>query len=55
MKEAMNMGAFGISFLKYFVELLILAAVGIVGIFAGKALRKRKDAKMAAEKIREEK
>lgn len=49
------MEAFVMSFLKYFVELLILAAVGIAGIFAGKALRKRKDAKMAAEKIQEEK
>jgi hypothetical protein len=51
----MYMGAFGTSFLWYFVELLVLAIVGIAGIFAGKALRKRKDAKMAAEKIQEEK
>ena len=49
------MEAFGASFLWYFVEFLALAIVGIAGIFAGKALRKRKDAKIAAEKVQEEK
>ena len=47
--------AFGMSFLQYFIIFVILVAVGIGGIFAGKALRKRKDAKEAAEKIQEEK
>lgn len=47
--------AFAESFLQYFVILVILVVVGIGGAFAGKALRKRKNAKIEAEKIQEEK
>ncbi len=35
------------SFLQYLITLVILAAIGMAGIFAGKALRVRKDAKTA--------
>ena len=37
------------SFLQYVIVMVILAAVGVGGVFAGKKLRERKDAKMAAE------
>lgn len=46
------------SFIQYVVILIILAAVAVGGIFTGKALRKRKDAKDLAasvEEIQEEK
>lgn len=36
------------SFLQYVIIMVILAAVGVGGVFAGKKLRERKDAKMAA-------
>lgn len=37
------------SFIKYLIELIFLAAVAVCGIFAGKKLRDRKDAKLASE------
>lgn len=36
-------------FLKYVIIMLILAAIGIAGVFAGKKLRERKDAKQALD------
>lgn len=39
--------AFIASFLQYLITLVILAAIGVAGIFVGKALRVRKDAKTA--------
>lgn len=36
------------SFLQYLVIMILLAAIGIAGAFAGKKLRERKDAKLAA-------
>lgn len=36
------------SFLQYVIIMVILAAVGVGGVFAGKKLREHKDAKMAA-------
>ncbi len=51
----MAIAAFGVSFLQYLIIFIILIVVGIGGIFAGKALRKRKNAKIEAEKIQEEK
>lgn len=36
------------SFLQYFIILVILAALGVGGIFLGRFLRKKKDAKDAA-------
>lgn len=47
--------AFLASFLQYFIILILLVAIGIGGAFAGKALRKRKDAKAAAGQVQEEK
>ena len=41
--------AFLASFFEYVVVLIILAAVAVGGIFAGKTLRKKKDVKAAAE------
>ncbi len=41
--------AFISSFLQYFVIMVILAAIAVLGVFAGKKLRDRKDAKAAAE------
>lgn len=35
------------SFLQYLIIMILLAAVGICGVFAGKKLRDRKDAKTA--------
>ncbi|MBO5247075.1 MAG: vanadium nitrogenase [Eubacterium sp.] len=35
------------SFFKYLIVMVILAAVGLAGVFAGKKLRERKDAKTA--------
>lgn len=40
--------------LQYVVKFILFAAVAVAGIFLGKALRGRKDAK-AAEQIQEEK
>ena len=37
--------AFGASFLQYLVIMVILVAIAVAGVFAGRALRKRKDAK----------
>lgn len=34
-------------FLQYVIIMLILAAIGVAGIFAGKKLRQNKDAKQA--------
>lgn len=44
--------AFLLAFLKYLIIFVLLVAVGIGGIFAGKVLRKRKNAKIeeAAQK-----
>ena len=36
------------SFLQYLIIMILLAAVGILGAFAGKKLRDNKDAKTAA-------
>lgn len=41
------MSAFLGSFLQYLIILVILAALGVAGIFLGKTLRKKKDAKDA--------
>ncbi len=43
------MVAFLGSFLQYVIVMVILAAVAVGGVFAGKKLRERKDAKLAAE------
>ena len=40
--------AFISSFLQYFIIMVILAAVAAAGVFVGKKLRDRKDAKNAA-------
>lgn len=37
------------TFLKYVIELVILAALGLGGILLGRNLRMKKDAKTAAE------
>ncbi len=37
------------TFIKYVIELVILAALGVGGIFLGRSLRMKKDAKTAAE------
>lgn len=37
------------SFLQYGIIMIILAALAVLGIFVGKALRKRKDAKNKTE------
>ncbi len=42
------MNAFFGSFLQYLIIFVILAALGVAGIFLGKTLRKKKDAKDAA-------
>lgn len=39
--------AFLASFLQYAIIMVILAAIAVAGVFAGKALRARKDAKTA--------
>ncbi|MCI7131367.1 MAG: vanadium nitrogenase [Lachnospiraceae bacterium] len=36
------------SFLQYLIIMILLAAIGVAGAFAGKKLRERKDAKTAA-------
>ena len=36
------------SFLQYLIIMILLAAIGVAGAFAGKKLRARKDAKTAA-------
>lgn len=36
------------SFLQYLIIMVILAAIGVLGVFAGKKLRDNKDAKAAA-------
>ena len=41
--------AFVASFFQYFIILVILAAIACLGVFVGKKLRDRKDAKKAAE------
>ncbi len=41
------------SFLQYVIEMIILAAVAVGGVFAGKKLRERKDAQLAAENQQE--
>ena len=41
-------------FLQYVIIMLILAAIGVAGIFVGKKLRQNKDAKQALDS-REEK
>ena len=42
------MAVFGASLLQYLVIFLILVALAVLGVFTGKALRKRKDAKNLA-------
>ena len=39
------MTAFIGSFLQYFIEMVILCAIAVLGIFTGKKLRQNKDAK----------
>lgn len=41
--------AFISSFLQYFIIMVILAAIAVLGVFVGKKLRDRKDAKAAKE------
>lgn len=41
--------AFLASLLQYVITLAILVAVAVLGVFTGKKLRDRKDAKTAAE------
>ncbi|MCF2642558.1 vanadium nitrogenase [Roseburia hominis] len=36
-------------FLQYVIIMLILAAIGVAGIFVGKKLRQKKDAKQALD------
>lgn len=36
------------SFLQYLIIMILLAAIGVLGAFAGKKLRENKDAKTAA-------
>ena len=45
------MTAFLGSLLQYFIVMFLLAAIGVAGVFAGKKLRERKDAKTTAEAI----
>lgn len=40
--------AFLSSFLQYFIIMVILAAVAVAGVFTGKKLRDKKDAKKVA-------
>lgn len=47
-REGGNVMAFVASFLQYFIIMVILAAVAVVGVFTGKKLRDNKDAKNAA-------
>ena len=42
------MTAFLGSFLQYLIIMILLAAIGVAGAFAGKKLRERKDARTAA-------
>ena len=41
--------AFLNSFVEYFITMVVMAAIAVAGVFAGKKLRDRKDAKKAAE------
>lgn len=45
--------AFLASFIQYVVIFIILAALGVGGIFLGKYLRTRKDAKEASQETKE--
>ena len=40
--------AFVASFLQYFIIMVLLAAIAVAGVFVGKKLRGRKDAKETA-------
>ena len=40
--------AFVASFLQYFIIMVLLAAIAVAGVFVGKKLRDRKDAKETA-------
>lgn len=42
------------SFLQYLIIMILLAAIGVLGVFAGKKLRENKDAKTAAMAAGEE-
>ena len=39
------MAAFIGSFLQYFIEMVILCGIAVLGVFTGKKLRENKDAK----------
>ena len=41
--------AFLNSFVEYFITMVVMAAIAVAGVFAGKKLRDRKDAKKAEE------
>ena len=43
-----NVMAFVASFLQYFIIMVLLAAIAVAGVFVGKKLRDRKDAKETA-------
>ncbi|MCI9125309.1 MAG: vanadium nitrogenase [Eubacterium sp.] len=45
------MAAFIGSFLQYTIEMVILAAIAVAGVFTGRKLRKNKDAKSATVRI----
>ena len=53
-RKAGKIMAFLGSFLQYVIILLILVAIAGLGIFAGKKLRDRKDAKNTAEASEEQ-
>lgn len=42
------------SFLQYLIEMILLAVIAVLGVFAGKKLRDRKDAKLAQTAASEE-
>jgi hypothetical protein len=48
------MAAFLGSFLQYLIVMILLAAIGVLGAFAGKKLRDHKDAKLAETAASEE-
>jgi hypothetical protein len=53
-KGGTAMTAFLGSFLQYLIVMILLAAIGVLGAFAGKKLRDHKDAKLAETAASEE-
>jgi uncharacterized membrane protein YfcA len=43
--------AFLLCIVQYLIEMILLVAIGCLGAFIGIKLRKRKDAKVAAEQV----